>query len=100
MVHERIDTLWGLVASLEADAVRAWRYEKYPQLTTEEFLATVPRSLETTVVRRPGGQVHVTISLISYKVQDNDLDYFSLQRAGKNRWRLNVPGSTRGIGSE
>ena len=73
--------LWTYVASLEARVLREWRTEHYPAKDLELALATSVRSIETTLQRKPGGAISVTVSVLAAKVTACEVRYFKLQRA-------------------
>lgn len=83
------DTGWkrlhDAVAVLERRAIEDWRKKHHPSLTLEEALAASVKVMETTITSRPSGLTSVTFSVIARRIQDCEVEYFSLQRR-ENRW--------------
>jgi hypothetical protein len=83
------DTGWkrlhDAVAVLERRSIEDWRKKHHPSLTLEEALAANVKVMETTITSRPSGLTSVTFSVVARRLQDCEVDYYSLQRR-ENRW--------------
>lgn len=86
--------LWLAVAQLEQDSLKAWRSATAPDLDLESALTQRVTAVETHISRRLGGNVSVTVSVLAKKVQDCNVDYFYLQRAGNKMYRTAEPPSS------
>lgn len=86
--------LWDVVGYLEWEAFEEWRKKHFPDLTREGAIADRLTSIETTVVRRPGGNISVTVSFLAKLAFACEVEYFSLQRAGNKLYRIVEKDST------
>jgi hypothetical protein len=77
--------LWTAVAKLQERSFEGWRKQHHPTLTQQEAFAISVSQVEITTQVRPGGNVSVTVSIISRRLSECGVDYFKLQRTG-NRW--------------
>jgi hypothetical protein len=77
--------LWTAVAKLQERSFEGWRKQHHPSLTQQEAFAISVSQVEITTQVRPGGNVSVTVSIISRRLSECSVDYFKLQRTG-NRW--------------
>lgn len=83
--------LWTIVRQLEHEEVEQWRRKHHPSLTLEGATAGNVKTVETYVVRRPGGNVLVTVSILAKKAFECETNVFRLQRAGNRVYRVLEP---------
>lgn len=86
--------MWHLVAHLEHEALEEWRKQHRPSLTLEGSMAQAINAVETTVQRRPGGNVSVTVAITARKAFECEVQAFSLQRAANRLFKRVEPAST------
>ena len=86
--------VWLHVAELEARCMEAWRKAISPSLTQERFMCERVAAVETTVSRRPGGHISMTIVLVPRRKGDGQVEYFRLQRTGNKLYQQVEPAST------
>jgi hypothetical protein len=79
--------LWGLVSKLERESCMEWRQSKASGVSFEEALATRITAVETTVSRKPGGAISVTVSILAKKETDSEVHPFVLQRVGNKLYQ-------------
>ena|SRR4028118_1173419 len=80
--------LHAVVAKLERNSLDKWRIEHAPADTIIDALAAYCESVLTEILRRPGGNVSVTVSVICSRPWMNEHYYFSLQKRRKV-WHVN-----------
>jgi hypothetical protein len=93
---EQNQPLFDAIRELEWEACQEWRSRYRPSLTLEGAFAEAIKTVETSIVRRPGGNVLVTVSILGRKGFECEVHCFRLQRAGKRVYKVVHPdlGST------
>lgn len=86
--------VWLHVATLEKQCMQTWRSTLAPSLTLESFMAERVAAVESTVSRKPGGAISITIVLVPKAKPDGQVEYFRLQRAANKLYQLVEPVST------
>jgi hypothetical protein len=79
--------LWPAIGFREYQTVEEWRKEHFPQLTREECFACEIRSIESAVVRKPFGNISVTVSVVSTRPGKSCIRYFAFTRVGNKLYK-------------
>lgn len=79
--------LWSGVGFCEYQAIEEWRKDNFPSLSREDALACELRTVETTVHRKPFGNISVTVSVISRKPGKSCLRYFSFRKVANKVYK-------------
>ena len=76
----RSGALWRLVARLERQGVDRWRLANAPHLSMVDALGLKAITVYTTVERKRGGNIKVTVCVMGRREHDSDCWYFHLQK--------------------
>lgn len=77
-----------VVEELLRESLKHWRHEYAGGSTLEQALADHVEAVNTSFTLRPGGRVHVSVSVLCRLQHRNESYYYQLQRTGKRGYLL------------